>query len=650
MITSVFYVLLAIFGLSFLIFVHELGHYFMARRVGMRVETFAIGFGKPIYSWERKGVKWQIGWLLFGGYVKIAGQDEETQNPYEIPDSFFGRPPIDRIKVSFMGPLVNLVAAFLIFMVLWLAGGREKNFSEFTHKIGWVDPQSKLYAEGIRPGDEIAAYNRHPYQTVKDHLYAPMISSGDIDVEGFKLNYAQSSKYPFEYKISPYPHPFAVEKGFLTSGIISPASYVISAQQAEGSADGLPEGSPMLHSGIKSGDRIVWLDGNVVFSALEMNRLLNDGKALLTVERNGEILLMRVPRVPVFELKIDSEFKEELTDWQYEANLDTKLPNMLVIPYNLDNHAVVENELKFIDKENQIEAFPPIPFSGNEHSLLPKDKIIAVDGTPISTSYELLAHLQQHRIVIIVERNSTTKGATPWREADANFDKEMQWNDLSKITNSIGLSHPVTTAGDYVLLNPVIPKAQADFALSAEKKAWLAAELLEQKKEVEKIEDPEKRHQALAKFKNQEKQLLLGLPIQDLKVNYNPTPWEQFKTVFDEIWLTLTALFTGSLNPKWMSGPIGIVQVVHDNWMIGIKEALFWLGAISLNLGILNLLPIPVLDGGKIVLSFFEMVTGKKIQPKTMEKLILPFAVLLIVFFIFVTYQDLSRIFTGLMR
>ena len=71
------------------------------------------------------------------------------------------------------------------------------------------------------------------------------------------------------------------------------------------------------------------------------------------------------------------------------------------------------------------------------------------------------------------------------------------------------------------------------------------------------------------------------------------------------------------------------------------------MGAISLNLGILNLLPIPMLDGGTILFSLFEMLTRKKIKPKTLEKLILPFAILLILFFIFVTYHDLERIFGG---
>ena len=68
---SIMYIVFAILGLSFLIFIHELGHYFMARRLGMRVETFSIGFGKPIYSWVRDGVKWQIGWLPLEAMSKL---------------------------------------------------------------------------------------------------------------------------------------------------------------------------------------------------------------------------------------------------------------------------------------------------------------------------------------------------------------------------------------------------------------------------------------------------------------------------------------------------------------------------------------------------------------------------------------------------
>lgn len=651
MIVSLLYVLLAIFGLSILIFFHELGHYFMARHVGMRVETFAIGFGKPIYSWERDGVKWQIGWLLFGGYVKIAGQEaDDSKDPYSIPDSFFGKPPIDRIKVAIAGPLVNLVLAFLIFTVIWATGGREKNFAEFTHKIGWVDPASELYAMGIRPGDEIEAYGSHVYKSAKDHLYAPMTSSGDLTVTGRKVDYVTHQKEPFEYTVKTYSHPSALQKGVMTTGITSTANYIVYDKMPSGQENPLPEGSPLQGSGIQYGDRILWVDGSLVFSGQQLSHLLNDDRVLLTIFRKGNKLLVRVPRVLVQELKMDADAKEELTDWQYEAGLNgTKLAKLYTIPYNLTNDCVVEGDLKFIDKEKEQEAFPQHPFSSNETTLLPKDKIIAIDGFPVKTSYDLLAKLQTHHVNVIVERGPALEASLSSQQADNAFDQEISWNDISTIANSIGTSRVITSVGNYYLLKPIVPKMRNDFELNPEKQAWLATEMLEHKKEIENIEDPEKRAHALALLNSQEKQLLLGLPgVQDRKVNYNPSPMTQFINVFEEIWRTLAALVTGSLNPKWISGPIGIVQVVHDNWLIGIKEALFWLGAISLNLGVLNLLPIPVLDGGTIVLSLVEMVTRKRLPPKMLERLILPFALLLIIFFVFLTYQDLSRLFSGL--
>ncbi len=646
MFISLLYVLLAILGLSVLIFIHELGHYYMARRVGMRVETFAIGFGKPVYQWERDGVKWQIGWLLFGGYVKIAGQDsDDGRDPYEIPDGFFGKKPIDRIKVAFAGPFVNIVFALLVFVILWAIGGREKNFAEFTHKIGWVDPQSELYVHGIRPGDEITAYNHQPYQSSKDNLYAPMTSSGSVAVQGNKVDYTTGEKTPFEYTVKTYSHPNVYDKGILTTGIINSASYIM-YDKVGSQENPLPEGSPLQHSGIQYGDRIVWVDGDLVFSGQQLSHILNDGRVLLTVERDGKSIQVRIPRVPVQELKMDPAFKEELTDWQYESGLNAnKLAKLYVLPYHLTNDGEVISPITFIDKENELEAFPEHLYASNEKALLPKDKIIAIDGVPVKTAYALLTQLQQHNVNIIVERTPIMASVKSWDDADKEFDQQIDWKAINNIASSIGTSHLIKSDGPYVLLNIIQPKMRTEFKLSPEKQAWLTAELQEQKKEVENIEDSEKRAHALAILKNQETQLLLGLPqVQDRKVHYNPSPLIQFEGVFTEIWRTLKALVTGSLNPKWVSGPIGIIQVVHDNSMISLKESLFWLGAISLNLGLLNLLPIPVLDGGTIVLSFIELITRRRLHPKTLEKVILPFAVLLIAFFVFLTYQDVSRL------
>lgn len=647
---SILYFILAILGLSFLIFIHELGHYFMARRVGMRVETFSIGFGKPIYKWMKDGVNWQIGWLLFGGYVKITGMEmSDEKNIYEVKGGFFSKRPLDRIKVAFAGPFVNIVFALLAFAVIWIAGGREKKFSEHTHKIGWIDPKSELFSKGIRPGDEISFYNDEPFSSVKDHLIAPMTSGEDIRVRGSRVDFRTKTKTPFDYTVKTYPRTESPGQGTMTAGILQPAAYLNYRIGLADRENPLFAASPIRQSGVQDGDRLIWVDGIPVYSVAQLNRVINDSKALLTVKRGEDVFLRRIPRVRVQELKLDREFKEELTDWQFEAGMNTtKFSQLFTIPYNLNNLCVVEAPVKFIEKEKEEEFFPKQSASLIDSALQPGDKILSVDGIPVTYSFEILSRLQQKHVNIIVQRDLKSDSAPSWRQADRSFDEQYRWEDLQALTSRIGISSGEIHSGNLYLLDSVVPKTHREMQASVKTEEELQNERADQKQEIENIEDPVKRAQLLQFLEQQDKQLLLGLSdIRDIQVNYNPNPFELFGTVADEIWQTLKGLFTGSLNPKWMSGPIGIVQVVHDRSMGGIKEAVFWLGAISLNLGILNLLPLPVLDGGTICLSLYEWITGRQLKAKTLERLIIPFAVLLIALFIFLTYHDLGRLFGG---
>ena len=72
---TIIYFILAALALGVLVFIHELGHYFIAKKTGMTVEVFSIGFGKPFLKWRWHNVDWQLCWLPFGGYVKIAGME-----------------------------------------------------------------------------------------------------------------------------------------------------------------------------------------------------------------------------------------------------------------------------------------------------------------------------------------------------------------------------------------------------------------------------------------------------------------------------------------------------------------------------------------------------------------------------------------------
>ncbi|MBF5058924.1 site-2 protease family protein [Candidatus Neptunochlamydia vexilliferae] len=631
------YILLAILGLNLLVFIHELGHYIVARRNGMKVEVFSIGFGKPLFSWTRKGVKWQVCPLFFGGYVRIAGMEKEGDlEPYEVPDGFYSKKPWARIKVALAGPIVNLVFALLLFTAIWGLGGRQKPFSQFTQLIGYIDPHSELYQSGIRPGDAITEYNHETFEGYKDLIYAALVNGHPTTVEGEKINYFTQEKTPYDYTVTPYENPF--QKGMKTIGVLAPASYLIYEAP-------IYQNLPLATSGIEAHDRIVWVNGELIFSNEQLSKVLNSGKTLLTIEREGKILLGKVPRIPLDDLRMASAEADEIGDWKYAAGLRQKGESYLFIPYTLSSDLHVEKGLYYINEDSQVaRASSSIKTSSLDLMLRPGDRIVAVDGVPVSHAVNFLKELQTPRAQIIVKR-APPKGGALWKTEDEAFLADTNWEGLLPIAKTIGSSQPLTQSGNFHLLKPVTPIRLKDFPLSPKEKEQLQEAIQARQADIEKISDAEAREQAYAALNDSQNRLILGISLTDRFVTYNPNPVALFGNVFGEIARNLTALFTGSLGPKQFGGPIFIVQVMQQSWGLGIKEALFWLGAISLNLGVLNLLPIPVLDGGHICFSLIEKIRKKPLKAKTMQRMILPFVALLIFVFIYLTYNDLTRIF-----
>jgi regulator of sigma E protease len=234
---------------------------------------------------------------------------------------------------------------------------------------------------------------------------------------------------------------------------------------------------------------------------------------------------------------------------------------------------------------------------------------------------------------MIVERNPALLTPVSWKIAESDFETGQQ-AAMQAIASSIGTNQPVTSYGNFHLLHPVTP---------APSSAFMRGSLLE--KSIDEIKDPQKKAAALKKVEAEKKQMMLGLFLKDREVMYNPNPFQQFKEMLQDTWRTLSSLVTGSLSPKYTMGPIGIVTVMQSSWFYGAKEAIYWMALISLNLGIMNLLPIPVLDGGHIVFSLWEMIFRRRIPAKVMERLVIPFVGLLLAFFIFVTFHDISRLF-----
>ena len=141
--------------LGLLIFVHELGHFSVAKFFGVRVETFSIGFGKKIWERTKGDTTYCLSLIPFGGYVKMYGDDPTADIPEsEKQYSFLHKSVWQRIGVVLAGPLMNFFFAILVFALIALVG-EDKPIA----KVGEIQPGTAAHIMGLQAGDEILKVN-----------------------------------------------------------------------------------------------------------------------------------------------------------------------------------------------------------------------------------------------------------------------------------------------------------------------------------------------------------------------------------------------------------------------------------------------------------------------------------------------------------
>ncbi|BCD68311.1 RIP metalloprotease RseP [Nitratiruptor sp. YY09-18] len=156
--------LVALLALSVMIIFHEMGHFLAARFFGVTVERFSVGFGPILLKKRCCGTEWAISTFPLGGYVKMKGQDDtDPLKTSSDPDSYTAKKPWQRIIILLAGPFANFLLAFLLYLIVALAG-----YNTLAPKIGKVLPNSAAQAAGLKPGDEIVAIDNHPIKTWED--------------------------------------------------------------------------------------------------------------------------------------------------------------------------------------------------------------------------------------------------------------------------------------------------------------------------------------------------------------------------------------------------------------------------------------------------------------------------------------------------
>ena len=143
-----------------LVFIHEMGHYLVARWFGVGAETFSIGFGREITGWtDKRGTRWKVGWLPLGGFVKFIGDEHAASAPGDLSQltpeerdrSFHHKPVWQRFLIVLAGPVSNFLLAIAIFMVFFASFGAPSS----PPVVGEVQSKSSAATAQIQPGDRI---------------------------------------------------------------------------------------------------------------------------------------------------------------------------------------------------------------------------------------------------------------------------------------------------------------------------------------------------------------------------------------------------------------------------------------------------------------------------------------------------------------
>jgi regulator of sigma E protease len=164
-----------LFGLSVVVFFHELGHFLVARWCGVRVLTFSVGFGTELLGFtDRYGTRWKLSAIPLGGYVKFFGDDNAASVPDEAAvtnmteaerrQSFFHQPVGRRAAIVVAGPLANFILAIVIFASIFTFYGRQTTAA----RVDAVQPDSAAAAAGLQPGDVVVAIDGRAVASFSD--------------------------------------------------------------------------------------------------------------------------------------------------------------------------------------------------------------------------------------------------------------------------------------------------------------------------------------------------------------------------------------------------------------------------------------------------------------------------------------------------
>ena len=271
------------FVLGVLVFVHELGHFLVAKKSGIRVETFSLGFPPKAVGVKIGETEYCLSWLPLGGYVKMAGMDDfAPEEGKGKPWEFQSKPRWIQMAVLIAGPAMNFFLGFLLLFTLYMAAG-EYAFMDDS-RVGEVKTNSPFYTAGLRPGDRILTVGNTAVNDWEEMADAFLLNAGDV--------------VPVEIERIPTYQTDRTERFTISVDLTSPPreglglGYYMTTE-----VGAVMPGMPAAEIGLQPGDVITSVNGVPVTMWWEMSREISSrpGEEIsLTWQRNGEEMTERI--------------------------------------------------------------------------------------------------------------------------------------------------------------------------------------------------------------------------------------------------------------------------------------------------------------------------------------------------------------------
>ncbi len=535
--------------LGILVFVHEFGHFIVARMCGVRVEVFSLGFGKKLLSFKYGDTLYTISILPLGGYVKMFGEqgNETVLTEEEKKVAYSHKTPWQRIAVVLAGPLMNFIFAVAVFAVIAQVGEQTR-----AAVIAAVLPNSVAEKAGLQGGDKIIQANASPirsYEEFQKILNQNKNASVDVVVQSAA---GEEKKLSLPVTIIDNPNIFSLESQLgQVEGI---EGFAINATIAI-----IPE-SAAYKLGLRTGDEITTINSEKVTRWAQVEGQLTKATQDLKIE---------VDR-PSAELDENGEPKAKTKLAFTVSNVDLKKSKTLK-DFGFDN-----NELYL---GNVVKGSP-----AQLAELQPYDKIISINNVVVKKwpdiSDTVKAYDGKEALAILINRDGTEilKKITP---------------KVTEINNAFGGIEKRYTVG----VSPLVVYADPEFTT-----------------------------------------VVASNPVEALIKGTTRSVDVTVMTL-----MSFVKMFQGQVSAKNLGGMISIGKAAKDSFEMGPQTFFITMGILSISLFIINLLPVPVLDGGHLVFYIIELIKGSPVSLRKMEIAQQVGFVLLLALMIFAQFNDIVK-------